>query len=487
MGIPTKLMRQLYQSVAIPKFTYRASVWFKPILDNNTGAIQRGSKGIADRLTKVQRIAALSITGAMRTSPTDSIEAHANLLPIPILMQKICQRATVRLATLPQTHPLHKKLRWVENHNVRRHRSSLHNLLHTFRIFPSNMETINPSCRTSTRSCIYKTRIAKDKNEAIREHKELRDAIQIFSDGSGYNGGIGAAAVLLREGQEPRTLRYHLGSDEEHTVYEGEMVGLTLAIHLLATERQASYPASILVDNQAAIRNGENGNMIGNSFLTDQLDRITKRLARRQENGKLEVTIRWIPGHMNVEGNELADKEAKEAAAGTDHNSPPDLLPKYLRENRLLRSAPALKALQKTKSRLLWKSRWEKSPRYARTMNIDPSMPSGKYMDLINGLPKRVSSLYIQMRTRHIPLNSHLQRINKSDTSCCPTCPGTDETIYHYLFDCPQYRRERHIFSNALGRNATSISYILTSSKATSHLVRFVNSTGRLKPNFGEL
>jgi hypothetical protein len=140
---------------------------------------------------------------------------------------------------------------------------------------------------------------------------------------------------------------------------------------------------------------------------------------------------------MNVQGNELADKEA---AIGTGRNSPPGL-PKYL-----LQSAPALKALQKTRFRTL------SSPRYTRTMNVDPSMPSGKYMELVNGLSKRVSSLYIQMRTRHIPLNSHLQRISKSDTPCRPICPGIDETI-----------------SIALGRNATSISYILTSDNATSH------------------
>lgn len=114
-------------------------------------------------------------------------------------------------------------------------------------------------------------------------------------------------------------------------------------------------------------------------------------------------------------------------------------------------------------------------------------MPSEKYLKLINGLPKRTSSFYIQMRTRHIPLNLHLNRMKKSDTPSCPICPETDETIHHYLFDCPQYRRERHLLSIALGRNAISLSYILTSEKATPHFIRFINSTGRFKPTFGEL
>ncbi|KAG2052019.1 hypothetical protein BDR06DRAFT_938349 [Suillus hirtellus] len=114
-------------------------------------------------------------------------------------------------------------------------------------------------------------------------------------------------------------------------------------------------------------------------------------------------------------------------------------------------------------------------------------MPSEKYIKLVNGLPKRTSSIYIQLRTRHIPLNHHLHRISKSNSPNCPICPGTKETIHHYLFDCPQYRQERHILSNALRRDATSISYILTSEKAIPHLSKFINSTGRFKPTFGEM
>jgi hypothetical protein len=100
MGIPTKLMRQLYQTVAIPKFTYGADIWFHPLFKQGSHTMQQGSKGIAKCLTSVQRIAAISITGAMRSTPTDSLEAHANLLPIPLFLQKICHRATVKKRNL---------------------------------------------------------------------------------------------------------------------------------------------------------------------------------------------------------------------------------------------------------------------------------------------------------------------------------------------------------------------------------------------------
>lgn len=74
-----------------------------------------------------------------------------------------------------------------------------------------------------------------------------------------------------------------------------------------------------------------------------------------------------------------------------------------------------------------------------------------------------------------------------SDAPDCPHCPQTDETVHHYLFECPQYQRERHILACELGRKSNSLSYILTDQDAIPHLVRYVNATHRLKPTLGEL
>ncbi|KAJ8589215.1 hypothetical protein M405DRAFT_217379 [Rhizopogon salebrosus TDB-379] len=52
---------------------------------------------------------------------------------------------------------------------------------------------------------------------------------------------------------------------------------------------------------------------------------------------------------------------------------------------------------------------------------------------------------------------------------------------------CPQYARERHILTNTLKRSASSIPFLLSNAKATAPLIRYVNSTGRLKPTFGEV
>ncbi|OJA19934.1 hypothetical protein AZE42_14044, partial [Rhizopogon vesiculosus] len=103
-GIPLRLMRQLYQATAVPKMLYAADLWFTPAFQDGSDSPQRGSLRVARRLTSVQRIAAISMTGAMRSSATDALEAHANLLPISLQLQNICHRAIVRLTAHPDTH-----------------------------------------------------------------------------------------------------------------------------------------------------------------------------------------------------------------------------------------------------------------------------------------------------------------------------------------------------------------------------------------------
>ncbi|OAX36742.1 hypothetical protein K503DRAFT_280577 [Rhizopogon vinicolor AM-OR11-026] len=50
----------------------------------------------------------------------------------------------------------------------------------------------------------------------------------------------------------------------------------------------------------------------------------------------------------------------------------------------------------------------------------------------------------------------------------CPHCQRIEETVHHFLPSSSFYRCERHILINAHGRKASSISYLLPDSNATS-------------------
>ena len=105
-GIKPRLMRQMYLAVAVPKMSYAADVWYTPIYECEGRARRSGSVGFTCRLITLQRLVATAITGALRSTATDMLDLHANLLQVDLLLHKICHRTAVQLATLPASHPL---------------------------------------------------------------------------------------------------------------------------------------------------------------------------------------------------------------------------------------------------------------------------------------------------------------------------------------------------------------------------------------------
>ncbi|OAX30663.1 hypothetical protein K503DRAFT_644424, partial [Rhizopogon vinicolor AM-OR11-026] len=83
------------------------------------------------------------------------------------------------------------------------------------------------------------------------------------------------------------------------------------------------------------------------------------------------ITICWSPGHEGVYGNEEADKQAKMAATGKQHNSRRSALPSYLHHSSLPLSISALKQAHNKDTHTCWTRMWAESPRYACLQQLD--------------------------------------------------------------------------------------------------------------------
>jgi len=269
-------------------------------------------------------------------------------------------------------------------------------------------------------------------------------------------------------------LRFYLGTDKEHTVYEAEEVGLLLAAKLIATKHDPVFPISILINNQAVIQSSDNFYPCPGSYLADLFRKHMGKVVKEYAN--FNVMVRWVLGHEDVHGNEEADKQAKRAAEGTLNNSQSMKLLHFLSHGSLPLSILALIQSQHDNSHQRWLHLWRKLPRYQWTNQIDPNLLKRSFVKLAATYPKCLMSLLMNFCTQHIPLNKHLFRLLKSETPSSPHCPDSEETVHHYLFDCPKYHCECHTMSTALGWKATSLPYILTKEDAIQHLVKYVNS-----------
>ena len=117
--------------------------------------------------------------------------------------------------------------------------------------------------------------------------------------------------------------------------------------------------------------------------------------------------------------------------------------------------------------------------RHAHTDLILGNHHSKTLKILTNNLNSRTryrTGICIITFTGHIGLNKHLHRINRSDTSNCPNCTDTEETVAHYIGQCPAYSRIR---GDTLGTYNDSINNIMDN-KNIDLIINFALKTKRL-------
>ena len=169
---------------------------------------------------------------------------------------------------------------------------------------------------------------------------------------------------------------------------------------------------------------------------------------------------------------------AKEAARGESSQGmslPPELHSPLLVSIAAQRQALVV-ALQEC-----WGEIWRQSPRHSKMSRIDSSMPSNKYRWVTDELSRAESSIVIQLRTGHAPLNAYLYRITKLDSLTCMHCRAGDETVHHYLFDCMSWRNEHWLLGHSLGRASKSLQNLLSTKRGISKVLKFIGRMQRFQ------
>jgi ribonuclease HI len=171
--------------------------------------------------------------------------------------------------------------------------------------------------------------IPDNKEASVLEDHNTSEPIRVYSDGSAHDGKVGAAAVLICPGKPHRTLHYHLGTEDEHTVPEAKLIGIILALHLIKTEKNKNFPTAVGIDNHSALKALHSSLRSPAYNMAREILRLGNMMQKSTRGKKFELTLHWTAGHVGIPGNELVDKEAKWAASRL--SSDKSILPTYLR------------------------------------------------------------------------------------------------------------------------------------------------------------
>ena len=207
----------------------------------------------------------------------------------------------------------------------------------------------------------------KHHDSTITKHITDPNTICIYTDGSGIDGKVGAA-VYTRE----TTKQQHLGKDADDNVFAAKLTAIDLGIQIVKETNHMYENCFFYVDSQAAIQavmkpfHQSGQHIIGR--IHDKLDELT-----------MNITIVWIPGHIDISENEKADDAAKHAAQNEGLGTDP--------------SPPTMKAVRniiiKQRCKEEWEQRWNKGKDAKQLRRISKQKGVKNEMELYQNISRQ--------------------------------------------------------------------------------------------------
>ena len=280
-----------------------------------------------------------------------------------------------------------------------------------------------------------------------------QNQLKIFTDGSKDENGRCAAAFVVPELKIKKQYRL----PDNKSIHSAELIAILMVIEWLEDVRPLS--TVILVDSMSALQSIQSKEQ-KNDIVSDILFKLT--ILKYQG---LDISFEWVPSHVNIAGNEMADKAAKRAL-----DDPINIQVNYTPKEK--------KSIIKAVIQKQWQQQWdaENCARhfYKIQQKITKTIP-------IN-ISRQTDTLFTKLRLGYCPLNKHLQKLQKHQTGLCDYCQK-EETVEHYILQCSRYSKERYEFQNRLtkqGIDAYNLKSILQrKSSCISAVIAYINKTNR--------
>ena len=134
----------------------------------------------------------------------------------------------------------------------------------------------------------------------LHEHKEY---LKIFTDGSLQNEGAGCAFVI------PEISYY-----ERYKLEKGTSI---FSVELFALEKALEFAYQSNHENIIILSDSKSVLQTLKTQKSTRVNYLLKLMHKMNKQGKL-LKLQWVPSHLGIHGNELADRAAKAAVIDND-------------------------------------------------------------------------------------------------------------------------------------------------------------------------
>ena len=258
----------------------------------------------------------------------------------------------------------------------------------------------------------------------IHEHRAILDRYrgfqEIYTDGSKIEEKVGAAATW--KFGDRKTLKTRL--PDNSTIFSAETVALISAVKMANVSHLRTFV--VFTDSLSCLQSIQNEDL-SYPLITNFLQYYTKCVEKRKR-----VVLCWVPGHVGIEGNEIADRLAKEALEE-------DITPIPLHFSEII---PMVKKYFHD----IWQDVWSGTPEHLSTF-----APDVKQKFFSSNIGRKSQVVLSRVRIGHTNL-THAYRMKGEDREpLCEHC-GVVLNVVHFMVHCPLYQdqRNRYLFGSSI-------------------------------------
>lgn len=401
-GLTKERILWIHNAIVLPRLSYGAIVWA-----NNL------SQTMVQLMDSVQRRTLLSLTRALRSTPTRGLEVVTGIPPIWVHLQEMAARAWLRIRNLSAIH-----ITWDGNGDSRSgHRTFWNRILDKIPETSStnDMEAYDFNWWTPLT-------LPAGNSELV-----------IFTDGSGADGKSGWGWVAT---SGDYIVAENHGSLGKATVFSAEVMAIAKsALWLTSTYDGPARRIAFYTDCQAA-KQSLCSRQISSALVLE----TTRALIKAKENG-FQISVDWVRSHSNNTGNEYADSLAKLGL------SSPEV-------SQVGISPSEIKRAIRQHFDLIWQGAWSSRGDCSHTKKMLPTVDRSRRKTLL-GLGAQETQKLVAAITGHGLWRYHLGKFHNLDKTCQLCNTDSPETPFHLWHECEATSRLRA--SMHLEKNLTSI------------------------------